>query len=685
MKKEHSIKQKIFIGLLTGFFAYGVAILLASALLLENGLTQYFHAEFENKIDILNQDLDKRRITVNNILDWYMNDPTSIRIISNNDRELAIKTATKCETALQFDHIFYFDTDGIDISTGEKIEGIFIKDILSGSKISTTLVTPTEIALVGGAPILVDGKIIGGIFVKQDLSSEKFVDSCKQMITAEVTIFAGDIRLQTSIKTKDGKRIIGTKLNNPKIEEIVLGKGESYRGYNTILGIKYVSVFQPLRDEKGKAVGIIFAGQPLNSIKKVSTDLFKITAPGTILFSILLLFVYLALIENIIIKPLSTVGKAIHNLASGHADLTFRLPVFKRDEFGDLSRNINIFLDILQNLLKEMKETQNSLVLIGENLGANAQESAGAISQILANIEGVRRQSENQDASVRKTGEVLSITLDTVRSLNNLIESQAAGITESSASIEQMVGNISSVTSSIQKVNSKFKELIKTTNEGKEKQTIVDTRVKKIAEQSRLLMEANGIIAKIAAQTNLLAMNAAIEAAHAGDAGAGFSVVADEIRNLAETSSTQSKTINNELKLIMASINDVVQSSKESQNSFAVVVNQVEDTDTLIQEINNAMSEQKEASQQILEALRDMNNSSSEVQEKSRMLNDGTTTIGEEMQKVTEISHTILGSMDEMGQGAAEINTAAQGVSDLSVETRDSILTMEKLVSMFTV
>jgi len=247
-----------------------------------------------------------------------------------------------------------------------------------------------------------------------------------------------------------------------------------------------------------------------------------------------------------------------------------------------------------------------------------------------------------------------------------------------------MVGNIGAVTSSIQKMTEQFKDLIAITAQGKEKQIEVDTRVNKIADQSRLLLEANAIISKIAAQTNLLAMNAAIEAAHAGSAGAGFSVVADEIRNLAETSSKQSKTINSELKQISVSIDEVVKASLDSQNSFGSVVAQITDTGNLVREIDSAMAEQKEASKQILEALRDMNESSTEVQEESRILTNGVNAVSEEMTNVAQIAKTILGSMDEMTIGTKEINNAAQGISSLAVMTRDAIKKMEEQLDKMT-
>lgn len=686
MNRTLSIKRKIILGLILGFIGYGATILIVSSIFLERGLTSYFTAEFEKKLDFLDTDIALKKITINNILRWFNEDQNSIQIVLNKDKKNAIKTAEHIKTTLRMNRVYFFDINGIDIATGNMMGDLgIIAPILNGEQIKDTLVTFSQIIFMGGVPLTVNGQTIGGILVEQDLGTESIVDAYKRILSCDISFFVDNLRVQTTIMDAEGNRLTGTTIDDPEILKTVLKDGKKYYGVNILDGIKYLSVYEPITDKTGKYVGMIFIGQPLNTIQTVSFNLFKITMPGTIVFSIILMLIYLLLINIIVFKPLKNIGQAIHNLASGHADLTYRLAIGKHDEFGILAEDINSFLDILQTLLKEMKTTQISLGETGNTLGTNAHESAGAISQILANIEGVRHQSENQDLSVRKTGTIISEAFNTVNDLNILIESQAAGITESSASIEKMVGNIGSVNRSINTMNSKFKNLTQTTTEGKEKQLTVDVKVKKISDQSKLLLDANSIIAKIAAQTNLLAMNAAIEAAHAGDAGAGFSVVADEIRNLAETSSSQSKTINSELKLITASISEVVQASQDSQNSFKIVVDQIKDTDILVQEIDNAMAEQKEASKQILEALRDMNNSSSEVQDKSKNLIDGVHVIQDEMEKVTQISNTILGSMDEMGQGAKEINDAAQSVSDIAVETRNAIGIMEELIGKFTV
>ena len=427
----------------------------------------------------------------------------------------------------------------------------------------------------------------------------------------------------------------------------------------------------------------MYLGKELGIIDHVSSIIFKPLVAITAVLVLALLGLLFAIVFFRVIRPLNSVGTAMRRLASGDADLTIRLPVKGNDEFAHISGNVNTFIIMLQTIVEELSKAQESLTEIGQSLGSNAQQSASATAEIMANIQGVRKQSENQSEAVANTTGVLGKSSASMNHLSDLVENQSAGITESSAAIEEMLGNITSVTNSVHRMADSFKELGVTVADGKNKLTNVDGKVNEIAEQSKMLIQANQIISQIASETNLLAMNAAIEAAHAGKAGEGFSVVANEIRKLAETSSTQSKNINAELKQISSSIKDVVSLSKDSQAAFGLIVTHLDSTDTIIHEIDNAMNEQENASRQIFGALSDMRNQAIEVSEKSQEVNNGIVAVTRDMDSVSQISSIILGSMDEMTAGAQEISTASQSVADLAIQTKQNIELMSEKLGKF--
>ena len=282
-----------------------------------------------------------------------------------------------------------------------------------------------------------------------------------------------------------------------------------------------------------------------------------------------------------------------------------------------------------------------------------------------------------------KLQNVIGQATEEVKGLGGLIETQAAGINQSSSSIEQMMGNINSVSSAIQTMEKSFDALTVTVQTGKQKLGDVATKVDAISTQSTALMQANTVIAKIASQTNLLAMNAAIEAAHAGDTGRGFAVVADEIRDLAENSSKQTTSIKNELKEIKASIEQVVVSSGFAEKAFNEIVDQIGNTSQMISEIGSSMMEQATGSQQVLQGLSQIKDQTEKVRNMSGTMQQSFDTISKTMEGVTELSDSILGSMDEMTDGSKMINSSAQNVSTLAGDTSENIDQLKNLLGKF--
>ena len=345
----------------------------------------------------------------------------------------------------------------------------------------------------------------------------------------------------------------------------------------------------------------------------------------------------------------------------------------------------NAFCEKLQMIITEIKTSKLELGTSGSHLGSGINEMTADLAQILGNITMIHDKVDKQHISIQDTAGAVNEIAANVESLETMIESQSTSVSEASAAVEEMISNISAVNQNIENMASSFSELEQNALYGIKTQEGVDERIRQIEAQSEMLQEANAAITNIAAQTNLLAMNAAIEAAHAGDAGQGFAVVADEIRKLSETSSTQSKTIGIQLDNIKTSILDVVNASIESTKAFAAVNENIKHTTRLVSEIRAAMDEQNTGNIQISEALRLMNDGTTEVRNAAKEMTAGNAEILHNMQNLKNNATSIKTGMDEIKVGADRINQTSDALSSVSQEVEKSINKIGSQIDLFTV
>ena len=384
-----------------------------------------------------------------------------------------------------------------------------------------------------------------------------------------------------------------------------------------------------------------------------------------------------------IAKPVVSMAVTLKDIGGG--DLTHRINRFSKDEIGDLSRNINSTLDNIKNLIITIKREAGIISDIGATLAGNTAKSVAAVDEINTTIQTVKSRAINQAASVTETNATMQQISINIDKLNEHVERQSANISQSSSAIEEMLSNIQSVTQTLVKNAGNVKNLMDASEIGRTGLQDVAADIKEIARESEGLLEINSVMKNIASQTNLLSMNAAIEAAHAGEAGKGFAVVADEIRKLAEGSGEQSKTINTVLKKIKESIDKITRSTDNVLAKFAAIDNGVKTVSEQEELIRNAMEEQGEGSKQILEAVSQLNEISQQVKSGSQQMLEGSKEIITEGKNLEKATQEITGGMSEMSKNADKINIASDEVSTISDRNKEVIDDLVTAVSRFKV
>jgi methyl-accepting chemotaxis protein len=380
-----------------------------------------------------------------------------------------------------------------------------------------------------------------------------------------------------------------------------------------------------------------------------------------------IIIIYLVL--NNTTAPIVRVANTLKDISEGEGDLTKTVNIHSKDEVGDLAGYFNKTLEKIKNLVFLIKKQAGTLSDIGNDLSSNMTETAAAINEITANIQGVKSRVINQSASVTET--------------NATMENVIANINKLNGHIEKMAANVGSVTNTLLSNAANVKALQEASEVGKTGLQEVVTDIQEIARESEGLLEINSVMQNIASKTNLLSMNAAIEAAHAGEAGKGFAVVADEIRKLAESSSEQSKTIGSVLKKIKESIDKITKSTETVTTRFESIDSGVKTVADMEDNILNAMAEQGEGSNQAgsisLTAITKMVKTGSE-----EMLN-GSQEVIKESKNLETVTQEITGGMNEMATGADQVNVAVHNVNDMTTKNREAIDSLIREVSKFKV
>jgi methyl-accepting chemotaxis protein len=312
-------------------------------------------------------------------------------------------------------------------------------------------------------------------------------------------------------------------------------------------------------------------------------------------------------------------------------------------------------------------------------------ETAAAVNEIVSTIQSIKARTINMSASVSQTHATMEQLVQNINRLNGHIERQSSNINKASSSIGQMVVNVNAVTETLVSNSANVDHLQDASEMGRTGIEEVVGDIREISRESESLMEINLVIESIASQTNLLSMNAAIEAAHAGQSGKGFAVVADEIRKLSDSSSEHSKTIAEVLRKIKGSIDKISFSTENVLSRFEAIDSSVKIVADQGENIRDAMQEQGQGSKHILSGIDDITDITRQVRSGSSEMSRGAEEVIRESSNLENSTQEITQGMNEMANGANQINIAVNHVNEISAKNREAISILIKEVERFKV
>ncbi len=461
------------------------------------------------------------------------------------------------------------------------------------------------------------------------------------------SIFLEDTRVLTTISNSQGENAVETKLGTDIYQAVK--EGNAYTKETTILGKEYRAYYLPIKNDKQQIIGVIGTGISTevtkNEVRTFTTSLILLNFVGLIFCTILSIF-----ISRYITKMASKAVRCANELAQGN--LTYQEESKSNDEMGDIIRQINKASHDLKELIYNVTNNANLLSEVNGQVVQAVEQLNSGMEEMAVGATKVSENTVNNLEVVQKTVDHIKQALDITTDITEEIQGVTSNAEESLVIASQGGEKVTKVVDTITQI--------------KEYSVEVGDSLEQLQESSLHIGEITKLITDIAEQTNLLALNASIEAARAGEHGKGFSVVAEEVKQLAEETRHSVRQINQYIKEIQSKSKTAFDTMEQKMQLVEVGVNHSNEMQTSFKNIYNSV-------QSISNKLNTVSNNMEKQTEINNQMMQSTETMLELSQSESAVAQEISGEIEEQVSAFEEMGATIDELNNMSSELKKQV------------